>query len=167
MKFLVYFCCVKRYCRHIALWVCLPSLLVSTSGFSFHTLYCLCKGETQVSLFSIADPCASVEEKMLGACCAKNKVCEKPVVTIEADGEHQHDCTERGFLFAKLDTPFLSSAGDHPVKSILPLISLPPSVLLFSTSPVLKQEDFLLPPQHAPPPPSGMELRRFLKSYRC
>jgi len=158
---------VKRYYRHIALWLCLPSLLLSTGGFSFHTLYCFCKGETQVSLLFIPDPCARVEAKAPGACCAKNSACSKPAVHDEADGKDPHDCTERGFLFAKLDTPFLFSASDYQLKPIFPAIVPPPAFFLAQAVQALKQENFLLPPQHAPPPPAGMDLRRFLKSYRC
>ena len=166
LKFLAYFCSVKQYYRHIALWLCLPSLLLSTGGFSFHTLYCLCKGETQVSLLFIPDPCARVETTVPATCCAKSSVCHKPV-QIESDDKHQHDCAERGFFFAKLNTPFLFSASDYQLKPIFPAIAPLPSSMVALAVQTLQQENFLLPPQNAPPPPSGMDLRRFLKSYRC
>lgn len=163
----MYFCRVKQYSRHIVLWLCLPSLLLSTGGFSFHTLYCLCKGETQVSLLFIPDPCARVEATVPATCCAKNSACHKPLVPAESDDKHQHDCAERGFFFAKLDTPFLFSASDYQLKPIFPAIAPPPSSMMAQAVQALQQENFLLPPQNAPPPPSGMDLRRFLKSYRC
>ena len=164
----MYFCKVKRYYRHIALWICLPSLLLSTAGFSFHTLYCLCKGETQVSLLFIPDPCTQAALKAPVACCTKNSTCSKPGQTVHSDeAEHPHDCSRRGFLFAKLNTPFLFASGDHELKPIFPALALPPFCLITPGFPALKQGSFLLPNQHAPPPPSGMDLRRFLKSYRC
>jgi len=158
---------VKRYYRHIALWLCLPSLLLSTGGFNFHTLHCLCKGETQVSLLYIPDPCARAEEKAPATCCAKSSACHKPLIQTESDDKHPHDCAERGFFFAKLNTPFVFSAGDYQLKPIFPAFTTPPSSWVAQAVQTLQQEDFLLPPQNAPPPPSGMDLRRFLKSYRC
>jgi len=158
---------VKRYFRHIVLWLCLPSLLLSTGGLSFHTLYCLCKGETQVSLLFIPDPCARDEEKVTATCCTKSSACHKPPVRTESDDKHQHDCAKRGFLFAKLNTPFLLSSSDYQLKPIFPAIAPPPSFMVAQAVQTLQQENFLLPPQNAPPLPSGMDLRRLLKSYRC
>ena len=157
---------MKRYYRHIALWLCLPTLLLSTVGVSFHTLYCLCKGETQVSLFFIPDQCAALEAQTPKTCCAKEKACAKPVTTnAPACKDHPGGCSTHGVQFAKLDTPFLSAAGDYQKASNFQAIAPPQIFPSFQLLLEIRLNDLVLPNGHSPP--SGMELRRFLKSYRC
>lgn len=157
---------MKRSYRHIALWLFLPSLLVSTGGISLHTLYCLCKGETRVSLFLLPDQCAEKKEKAPVACCAKHKACPKPATEASPD-KQDHDCTKRGVWFAKLNTPFLSVTDDHQFHPVFPEVVLPSFFFIQGNAALGKRQDYLSPEEHGPPLPSGMALRRFLKSYRC
>lgn len=163
LKFSTYFCNVKKYYRHIILLVCLPSLLLSTAGFSIHTLYCLCKGEMAVSLFFIPDQCDAEPVKMAESCCKKGKTCTAPDTQSE---KKPHNCNEHGVWFAKMDTPFIF-ATDNQENQPLQLFVLPPVWDYAFAKPLFVQADFLLPQDHAPPPAAGMDLRRWMKSYRC
>ncbi|NUO01056.1 MAG: hypothetical protein HUU01_10625 [Saprospiraceae bacterium] len=159
---------MNRYYRHIALWVCLPSLLLSTGGLSFHTLYCLCKDETQVSLFYIPDECAGLKAVSTKTCCSKEKACTKPATeNAPICEDHAGKCSTHDVRFAKLDTPFLLQAdSDHQKTINFPIAVLRPFQAL-ALLPAFDSNDLLLPKGHSPPLPSGMNLRRFLKSYRC
>ncbi len=167
LKFSTYFCAVKRYYRHITLWLCLPSLLLSTSGFSLHTLYCLCKSETQISLFFIPDDCEKTEKQQETTCCTKNSACSKVTVANDAKAQqHQHDCSKRGLRFAKLNTPYLPVITPYNSTLFCPALAPSPFQFTLAIAAVVENNNHWQK-QHFPLARAGMELRRFLKSYRC
>lgn len=104
-------------------------LLLSTSGFSMHAIYCLCKGELTYALFAPADDaahcgsakmdqdkascCAPVPKaRSSGSCAPVGMTCCGP------DTADDHACTTEEVIYTRLATVFISldlQSQDTPV----------------------------------------------------
>lgn len=112
-------------------------LLLSTSGFSMHAIYCLCKGELTYALFAPADDAAhcgaAKADQETSSCCAP---AQKPrasgscfpagMACCGPDAAEDHTCTTEEVIYTRLATVFITldlqtqdvsvaaSGADHP-----------------------------------------------------
>lgn len=99
-------------------------LFVSTSGIPIHAIYCACKGDTTLHLFSEGDAgccksdlenksCCSVHKQVeLPSCCAAiPPVGESAACNLESS-DHP-DCMQDEVIITKLATAFLLPADDE------------------------------------------------------
>lgn len=107
--------------KNIISFFLLGILLFSNLGLTANTLYCLCKGEEQVSFFEIEDDCEQLfTEAKKSSCCSKG-ICEQ--VNPEND---KHQCTKKGKKFVKLNTNFLFNKSEQLPDFSWEVANIPP-----------------------------------------
>lgn len=121
-------------------------LFVSTSGIPIHAIYCACKGDTTLHLFSEGDAacckidvetkscCSDHKQVKLPACCAAiPAIGESATCNLEAAGHP--DCMQDEVFITKLVTAFLLPADEEGGSTPYLQINLPshPLVVFGST----------------------------------
>lgn len=147
--------------KNITVYFLILNLVISTMGLTVHVLYCLCKGEQEVSIFNIEDDCAELEKKSATSCCHKG-VCSAPA---EVKGvEKNHNCAGKSQTFVKLDTEMVVSEQALELHPPQPMVSHDhTAVVILSAQPAF-QFHF----NKAPPPrPGGQTLLPLIQSYLC
>ena len=164
---------MKNSVKHITITFLITIVMLSTMGLSVNTVYCLCTGETKISLVDIEDNCdkePSESESLpegfhnLSPCCQnaiKKETCSKI-------GKNDHDCTKKTKKIFKADLKFLEIK-----KTELPTIEL----LAVSASasfpkvfvPIFDRLNLQSEALPRPPPPQyfGRKLLNFIQVYRC
>jgi hypothetical protein len=98
----------------------LSSLLVSTAGVSVHRVYCFCKNESSISVFSPPKDDCEKQTSESKNCCKSIPKKENCCEISTKNSAKKHDCSDRSTKFAKLDvkfitTDFLSQLIDYEV----------------------------------------------------
>lgn len=141
-------------------------ILISTMGFSVNTMYCLCLGQYEVSLFKIDDKCkkeetVDIEIANMPPCCQKVMTCHEPVK------EHK-DCSKHEKKYVKADLKFLefqkTELPKAPVFDVL--VSFYHNFYLTSKITFLSEIQPLVA-DRAPPQYYGRKLLNFIQIYRC
>lgn len=164
---------MKNSVKHIIVAFLIVIVMISTMGVSANSVYCLCTGETKISLVEIEDDCnkkpsesAPLPEGFsdLPTCCQKGikkEICSKM-------GHKDHDCTKKTKKLFKADLKFLeikkTELPRFELFAVVPTASFP---MTFSPKfDLINLQKETLP---RPPPPQywGRKLLNFIQVYRC
>lgn len=149
------------------------NLLVSTTGFSLHTIYCLCKGERMLELFAPDEATCQVATETAIPACHKAQAdqptcCQaKEVMACQAGPEKPSKgcCQQHESHFVKLDAKFVPGAVTKvllaPLVCVLPTVDRSFLFIDHISTPTI------LPDNHAPPRPSGRDWLALGQIYRC
>ena len=111
-------------------------LFISTSGIPIHAIYCACKGDTTLHLFSEGNAaccksdvetkscCSEHKEVELPSCCAAIPGAEEPA-TCNLEVANHPDCMQDEVFITKLVTAFLLPADEDGGSTINFQINLP------------------------------------------
>ncbi len=164
---------MKNSVKHITITFLIAIVMISTMGVSANSVYCLCTGETKISLIEIEDNCDKKPSEStplpegfsdLPLCC--QKAIKKG--SYSKMGHNDHDCTKKTKKLFKADLKFLEIK-----KTELPnieLLAVVPAASFSTTSPpkfdLINLQTEALP---RPPPPQywGRKLLNFIQVYRC
>jgi hypothetical protein len=112
-------------------------LLLSTSGFSLHAIYCLCKGELRYSLFATDQEDQHCTTSGEGTCCVPgNKAAVKtgcgpsgPACCAPDNGD-THPCTAEEVIYTRLAAVFLAQGAEEAPQQEATTPSGPPAHLV-------------------------------------
>ena len=142
-------------------------------GVSVNSVYCLCTGETKISLVEIEDDCDKKPSEStplpegfynLSACCQK-------AIIKEAYAKMDHndqDCTKKTKKLFKADLKFLEIKKTELLG--IELLAVVPTVPFSTTfSPKFDLINLQTEALPRPPPPQywGRKLLNFIQVYRC
>lgn len=164
---------MKNSIKHITITFLIAIVMFSTMGLSVNTVYCLCTGETKISLVDIDDNCDKKPSEStplpegfynLPPCCQsaiKKEACSKI-------GKNDHDCTKKTKKLFKADLKFLeikkTELPNIELLAVVPLASFPK---IFT--PIFDRLNLQSEALPRPPPPQyfGRKLLNFIQVYRC
>ena len=157
---------MKSIFKNITVGFLIVIILISTMGFSVNTMYCLCLGQYEVSLFEIDDNCE--KEKPIDAelatmppCCQKAMTCPEPVK------EHK-DCSKHDKKYVKADLKFLEfQKTELPKAPVFDLLVSLHHKFNFTSKITFLSEIQPLVADRAPPQYYGRKLLNFIQVYRC
>ena len=142
-------------------------------GLSVNTVYCLCTGETKISLVDIDDNCDKKPSEStplpegfynLPPCC-QSAIKKEAYSKI---GKNDHDCTKKTKKLFKADLKFLeikkTELPNIELLAVVPLASFPK---IFT--PIFDRLNLQSEALPRPPPPQyfGRKLLNFIQVYRC
>lgn len=151
-----------RIFKHITVGFLIANLGVSTTGVTLHMLYCLCKGERTVSLFSEAAPyCLDVSQEQPDVCC-KADACR---ADDQPEKDKHSDCTHSEKKFVKLDVKFSGNMTNWtPEIPVLPVLLFP----VFGEVEYPRTESAPVNSNKPPPPRlSGRALLVNIQTFLC
>jgi hypothetical protein len=162
--------------RHIIVLFLVANLLVSNVGLSVNWLYCFCKGQMQVSLFSLEENCKTPENGQDDCCqTAQCKIAETEVKSCcKKFQKYRHaekPCTQKGTKYLKADLKFFLSEKNN----------ITPKHIDFDAPMIAPLESYVssyyntyfyfpsLCKVNSPPFPSkhGRSLLCFIQNFRC
>ncbi len=164
---------MKNSIKHIAITFLIAIVMFSTMGLSVNTVYCLCTGETKISLVEIEDNCDKKPSEStplpkgfynLPPCCQnaiKKAACSK-------EGKKDHDCTKKTKKIYKADLKFLEiKKTELPTIELLAVTPLASFPEIFT--PIFDRLNLQSEALPRPPPPQyfGRKLLNFIQVYRC
>lgn len=160
---------IQKY-RHIIIAFFIANLLVSNIGLSVNWMYCYCKGQMQVSLFSLDDKCKEDDKKDVSCC--KTSHCEKDIKPcckkFEKYKKTEKPCTQKGKKYFKADLKYLFSEKDDNIKQPIECELIPYFFKFQEETTFLSEKIFSTQASNAPPPKRyGRNLLSFIQNFRC
>lgn len=148
---------MQKILRHGLVWFMTMNLLVSTMGLTVHSLYCLCKGSTAISVFEQTSKCGQPIDEDLPSCCQKTleeSFCQK-----------DHDCEKKDAKYVKLNVDFVLEKTDFELRfPDFQFVALLFSIIENEVVITLGGEYYNKPP---PEKPYGKTLLPFTQSFLC
>jgi hypothetical protein len=160
---------LKSILKNITVGFLIVVMMVSTMGFSINTMYCLCMGQYEVSLFEIDHKCDKEEEKPDPAIAKMHPCCQKAMMEKACKEKKEHKgCTQHEKKYVKADLKFTEFHKTEMPK--VPTFEALP--VCFHTIPVYLKVAFISEIQpilaYRPPPQyHGRKLLNFIQVYRC
>lgn len=168
---------IRKY-RHIIIALLITNLLVANVGLSMNWLYCYCKGQMQVSLFSLDEAChkKSADSGSENKCCkvsknttAKSSCCSK----FDKYKKDKKPCTTKGKKYTNADIKaFFVEKHDRTFDNATVL-----SAALLPCNPPFEYQNMVYctlanivqQPNKAPPylRPFGRNLLSIIQNFRC
>ena len=164
---------MKNSIKHITITFLIAIVMFSTMGLSVNTVYCLCTGETKMSLVDIEENCDKKPSEStplpegfynLPPCCQnaiKKEACSKV-------GKTDQDCTKKTKKIFKADLKFLeikkTELPNIELLAVAPSAAFPEIFIIKFDRLNLQSEALPRPP---PPQYFGRKLLNFIQAYRC
>ena len=160
---------LKSVFKNITVGFLIVVMMISTMGFSINTMYCLCMGQYEVSLFEIDHKCTKEEEKLDSEIAKMHPCCQKAMLAKAGKEKKEHKgCTQHEKKYVKADLKFTELHKTEMLK-VATFEALP---VCFHTIPVFSKVAFISEIQpilaYRPPPQYyGRKLLNFIQVYRC
>lgn len=152
---------MQSWKKYTAVYFLLPVILLASTGFSLHSIYCLCKGERITSLMAAPQTsCATAHSEIepVKACCKLSHIARSTTPS----GYHADCCTEEVAVFFKATT---ESFSDQPSFKLSLTAAWVP--VLYGRYSSLDQSAVEYPDYASPPRPGGRQWLALGQSLRC
>jgi hypothetical protein len=157
--------------RHSIVLLLVANLLVSNIGLSINWIYCFCKGQMQVSLFSLDEKCKKEESKDIDCCKIINQEQEETKPCCKKFQQFQKNkkpCTQKGTKYCKADLKIFFVEKENREFQFVDYELLSNPIIVYSNPIFFSEKEYTYHSNKAPPPRLyGRELLSFIQNFRC
>ncbi len=158
--------------RHIIISFLIANLLFSNIGLSVNWMYCFCKGQMQVSLFSLDENCKKEDTDTANCCeverCDKNETLKPCCKKFQKFHKGEKPCTQKGKKYFKADLKFFLAEKEIKKTQLIDYQEVDINIFFQNIPSFLSEKKTSSLLNKAPPPRLyGRELIIFVQNFRC